>query len=129
MVTRAVALAQWAVELDSKNTDPMSALDAYTESVRHLRNILARLVHHGAHSEASQLATIHIKSPTKGRSPQRLERDKLQSKFPANIVRNQKYNVFTFLPIVFYEQSFNLYFFVAPSQFFPALRTGAVSLP
>jgi hypothetical protein len=57
-VTRAVALAQWAVELDSKNTDPMGALDAYMESVRHLRNILARLERHGAHSEASQLATI-----------------------------------------------------------------------
>ncbi len=36
----------------------MGALDAYTESVRHLRNILARLERHGAHSEASQLATI-----------------------------------------------------------------------
>ncbi|KAH9993065.1 protein transporter [Russula vinacea] len=54
--------------------------------------------------------------------------DKLQSKFPPNIVRNQKYNVFTFLPIVFYEQFkffFNLYFLlVALSQFIPALRTG-----
>jgi len=53
---------------------------------------------------------------------------KLQSKFPANIVRNQKYNVFTFLAILFFEQFFNLYFLlVAPSQFVPALRTGAVS--
>ena len=54
--------------------------------------------------------------------------DKLQSKFAANIVRNQKYNVFTFLPIVFYEQFkffFNLYFLlVALSQFIPALRIG-----
>ncbi|KAN0120505.1 hypothetical protein V8E52_004332 [Russula decolorans] len=57
-VTHAVALAKWAVELDSKNTDPMGALDAYTESVRYLRNILARLERHGAHSEASRLATI-----------------------------------------------------------------------
>jgi hypothetical protein len=57
-------------------------------------------------------------------------KDKLQSKFPANIVRNQKYNVFTFLPIVFYEQFkfFNLYFLlVALSQFVPALRTGQPS--
>jgi phospholipid-translocating ATPase len=58
-------------------------------------------------------------------------KDKLKSKFPANIVRNQKYNVFTFLPIVFYEQFkffFNLYFLlVALSQFVPALRTGALS--
>ena len=58
-------------------------------------------------------------------------KDKLQSKFSANIVRNQKYNVFTFLPIVFYEQFkffFNLYFLlVALSQFVPALRTGQPS--
>ena len=57
-IAHAVALAQWAVELDSKNTDPIAALDAYTESVRHLRCILARLERHGAHSEASRLATI-----------------------------------------------------------------------
>ncbi|KAG2005574.1 calcium-transporting ATPase [Coprinopsis cinerea AmutBmut pab1-1] len=54
--------------------------------------------------------------------------EKLQSKFPANIVRNQKYNVFTFLPVVLYEQFkffFNLYFLlVALSQFVPALRIG-----
>ncbi|KAF8498239.1 hypothetical protein F5888DRAFT_233660 [Russula emetica] len=57
-VAHAVALAQWAVELDSKNTDPMGALDAYTVSVRHLRSILARLERHGARSKASRLATI-----------------------------------------------------------------------
>jgi hypothetical protein len=51
-------LAKWAVELDSRKTDPMGALDAYTESVRLLRSILARLERHGAHSEASRLATI-----------------------------------------------------------------------
>jgi phospholipid-translocating ATPase len=60
-------------------------------------------------------------------------KDKLQSKFPANTVRNQKYNVFTFLPIVFYEQFkffFNLYFLlVALSQFIPALRTGKPAFP
>ncbi|KAH9957866.1 hypothetical protein BJV74DRAFT_880134 [Russula compacta] len=42
--------------------------------------------------------------------------------------KNQKYNVFTFLPIVFYEQFkffFNVYFLlVALSQLVPALRTG-----
>ncbi|KAG6810347.1 hypothetical protein H0H92_012240 [Tricholoma furcatifolium] len=56
--------------------------------------------------------------------------DKLQSRFPANIVRNQKYNAFTFLPIVFYEQFkffFNLYFLlVALSQFIPALKIGFI---
>ncbi|RPD63418.1 aminophospholipid-transporting P-type ATPase [Lentinus tigrinus ALCF2SS1-6] len=56
--------------------------------------------------------------------------DKLQSKFPPNMVRNQKYNVFTFLPLVFYEQFkffFNLYFLlVALSQFIPALKIGFI---
>lgn len=54
--------------------------------------------------------------------------DKLKSRFPANIVRNQKYNVASFFPIVLYEQFkffFNLYFLlVALSQFVPALRIG-----
>ncbi|RDB17601.1 putative phospholipid-transporting ATPase IIB [Hypsizygus marmoreus] len=57
--------------------------------------------------------------------------DKLQSRFPPNIVRNQKYNAFTFLPIVFYEQFkffFNLYFLlVALSQFIPALKIGFIA--
>ena len=55
--------------------------------------------------------------------------EKLQNRFPPNSVRNQKYNAFTFLPIVFYEQFkffFNLYFLlVALSQFVPALKTFA----
>ncbi|PCH43232.1 phospholipid-translocating P-type ATPase [Wolfiporia cocos MD-104 SS10] len=57
--------------------------------------------------------------------------DKLRSRFPPNIVRNQKYNAFTFLPIVFYEQFkffFNLYFLlVALSQFVPALKIGFIA--
>jgi hypothetical protein len=61
-VADALAFAQSAVELDSKNTDPMGALVAYTESVRHLRRILARLERHGAHAEASRLAAI-VRSP------------------------------------------------------------------
>ncbi|KAJ3042805.1 putative aminophospholipid-translocase [Rhizophlyctis rosea] len=48
--------------------------------------------------------------------------------YPPNVVRNQKYNVITFLPIVLYEQFkffFNLYFLlVALSQFIPALKIG-----
>ncbi|KAG8970079.1 putative aminophospholipid-translocase [Tulasnella sp. 425] len=56
--------------------------------------------------------------------------EKLQSKFPANVVRNQKYNVITFFPLVFYEQFkffFNLYFLlVALSQFIPALKIGFI---
>ncbi|KAF9559015.1 aminophospholipid-transporting P-type ATPase [Agrocybe pediades] len=56
--------------------------------------------------------------------------EKLQSRYPPNIVRNQKYNAFTFLPIVFYEQFkyfYNLYFLlVALSQFIPALKIGFI---
>ncbi len=57
-----------------------------------------------------------------------LEIDKAKNLYPPNIVRNQKYNVITFLPLVLYEQFkffFNLYFLlVALSQFVPALRIG-----
>ncbi|KAF8900131.1 aminophospholipid-transporting P-type ATPase [Gymnopilus junonius] len=56
--------------------------------------------------------------------------DRLQSRYPPNTVRNQKYNAFTFLPIVFYEQFkyfYNLYFLlVALSQFIPALKIGFI---
>lgn len=54
--------------------------------------------------------------------------EKLQSRFPPNMVRNQKYNVLTFFPLLLYEQFkffFNLYFLlVALSQFVPALKIG-----
>lgn len=56
---------------------------------------------------------------------------KFQSRFPPNSVRNQKYNIFTFFPVVLYEQFkffFNLYFLlVALSQFIPALKIGTPS--
>ncbi|KAJ3184441.1 putative aminophospholipid-translocase [Gaertneriomyces sp. JEL0708] len=48
--------------------------------------------------------------------------------FAPNVIKNQKYNIATFLPIVLYEQFkffFNLYFLlVALSQFVPALKIG-----
>ncbi|KAJ3142877.1 putative aminophospholipid-translocase [Geranomyces variabilis] len=48
--------------------------------------------------------------------------------FAANVIRNQKYNIVSFIPIVLYEQFkffFNLYFLlVAMSQFIPALKIG-----
>ncbi|MBW0472907.1 hypothetical protein O181_012622 [Austropuccinia psidii MF-1] len=54
--------------------------------------------------------------------------ERFKSQFPPNIVRNQKYNLITFLPLVLYEQFkffFNLYFLaVAMSQFVPVLRIG-----
>ncbi|KAL1741990.1 hypothetical protein HDZ31DRAFT_84446 [Schizophyllum fasciatum] len=70
---------------------------------------------------------------TSSRSERKLtdaDEEKFQSRFPPNIVRNQKYNLFTFFPIVFYEQFkffFNLYFLlVALSQFVPALKIGYI---
>ncbi|RZF36513.1 hypothetical protein LSTR_LSTR008848 [Laodelphax striatellus] len=49
-------------------------------------------------------------------------------KFPANVIRNQKYNVITFLPKVLFQQFkffLNLYFLLmAMSQFIPELRLG-----
>lgn len=51
-----------------------------------------------------------------------------KSPYAPNVVRNQKYTVLSFLPVVFYEQFkffFNFYFLVvALSQFIPALKIG-----
>ncbi|RXK40705.1 phospholipid-translocating ATPase [Tremella mesenterica] len=50
--------------------------------------------------------------------------------YAPNVVRNQKYTILTFLPLVFYEQFkffFNFYFLVvALSQFIPALKIGYI---
>ena len=58
--------------------------------------------------------------------------DKYKARFPPNLVRNQKYNVISFLPLVLYEQFkffFNTYFLlVALSQIVPALRIGQLDL-
>ncbi len=75
---------------------------------------------------------------SKERAPRDLSRtislgdsDRVRSRYPANVVRNQKYNVITFLPKVLYEQFkffFNLYFLlVALSQFIPALKIGFIA--
>ena len=49
-------------------------------------------------------------------------------KFPPNVIRNQKYSVLTFLPLVLYNQFkffLNLFFLImAVSQFIPQLRIG-----
>ncbi|SPO36810.1 probable NEO1 - P-type ATPase, a proposed aminophospholipid translocase [Pseudozyma flocculosa] len=59
------------------------------------------------------------------------ETERSKSKFPPNVVRNQKYNILSFLPRVLYEQFkffFNLYFLlVALSQFIPALKIGFIA--
>ncbi|KAF8651079.1 hypothetical protein AX16_004941 [Volvariella volvacea WC 439] len=102
------------------------------------------LEQHGSDGEDDESESHQISEGSPSRSPPRQSRggkdksrtipfrppDKLQSRFPTNIVRNQKYNAFTFLPIVFYEQFkffFNLYFLlVALSQFIPALKIGFI---
>ncbi|WWD06056.1 hypothetical protein V865_004141 [Kwoniella europaea PYCC6329] len=59
-----------------------------------------------------------------------LQNTSSKSPFPPNVVRNQKYSIITFLPLVFYEQFkffFNFYFLVvALSQFIPALMIGYI---
>ncbi|XP_012644353.1 putative phospholipid-transporting ATPase IIB isoform X2 [Microcebus murinus] len=54
--------------------------------------------------------------------------EKCEEKHPKNSIKNQKYNVFTFIPGVLYEQFkffLNLYFLVVScSQFVPALKIG-----
>ncbi|XP_045881808.1 probable phospholipid-transporting ATPase IIB isoform X2 [Meles meles] len=54
--------------------------------------------------------------------------EKCEEKHPRNSIKNQKYNVFTFIPGVLYEQFkffLNLYFLaVSCSQFVPALKIG-----
>ncbi|XP_012414052.1 probable phospholipid-transporting ATPase IIB isoform X2 [Trichechus manatus latirostris] len=54
--------------------------------------------------------------------------EKCEEKHPRNAIKNQKYNVFTFIPGVLYEQFkffLNLYFLVVScSQFVPALKIG-----
>ncbi|XP_066208421.1 probable phospholipid-transporting ATPase IIB isoform X1 [Saccopteryx leptura] len=54
--------------------------------------------------------------------------EKCEEKHPRNFIKNQKYNIFTFIPGVLYEQFkffLNLYFLgVSCSQFVPALKIG-----
>ncbi|KAG4090482.1 putative E1-E2 ATPase [Neocallimastix lanati (nom. inval.)] len=51
-----------------------------------------------------------------------------RTKYSQNVIKNQKYNIITFLPVVLYEQFkffLNLYFLlVALSQFIPAIKIG-----
>ena len=55
-------------------------------------------------------------------------RQSITQQFPANLIKNQKYNIFTFLPLLLWNQFkffLNLFFLVmACSQFIPQLRIG-----
>uniref|UniRef100_A0A667GTR0 Phospholipid-transporting ATPase n=1 Tax=Lynx canadensis TaxID=61383 RepID=A0A667GTR0_LYNCA len=58
-----------------------------------------------------------------------LGHEKRDQRYPRNVINNQKYNVFTFLPGVLFNQFkfFNLYFLLlACSQFVPEMRLGAL---
>jgi len=70
--------------------------------------------------------SLSTNKSTKGRTI--LLGKKNRSKYAQNVIRNQKYNIITFLPVVLYEQFkffLNLYFLlVALSQFIPALKIG-----
>ncbi|XP_030884389.1 probable phospholipid-transporting ATPase IIA isoform X2 [Leptonychotes weddellii] len=56
--------------------------------------------------------------------------EKRDQRYPRNVINNQKYNFFTFLPGVLFNQFkyfFNLYFLLlACSQFVPEMRLGAL---
>ena len=56
------------------------------------------------------------------------DRAELQEEYVANVIRNQKYSLVTFVPVVLYEQFrffFNLYFlFIALTQFVKPLQVG-----
>jgi len=57
-----------------------------------------------------------------------LGRESATQRFPRNFIRNQKYNIITFVPLTLYNQFkffLNMYFLVvAMSQFIPELRIG-----
>ncbi|WAQ89635.1 hypothetical protein PtA15_11A325 [Puccinia triticina] len=86
---------------------PSIEAESWTERIRRL----------GTQTYSGKSRTIPFNPP-----------DHFRSRFPPNIVRNQKYNLISFIPLVLYEQFkffFNLYFLaVAVSQFVPALRIG-----
>lgn len=56
--------------------------------------------------------------------------ERSSGKYPRNIVRNQKYSIFTFIPLVLFNQFkifLNLYFLVvAVTQFIPSLQVGPI---
>ncbi|KAH7882069.1 hypothetical protein F5I97DRAFT_1989102 [Phlebopus sp. FC_14] len=116
--------------------------DESDEEATLLGNVDGRTVLDGdaeAGEGATQMKLVPQRSSTISRTRGRQDKsrtipfrpgDKFQSCFPPNIVRNQKYNIFTFFPLVIYEQFkffFNLYFLlVALSQFIPALKIGFI---
>ncbi|BGP27606.1 Putative aminophospholipid-translocase [Rhodotorula toruloides] len=87
-------------------------------AARKRRLSVARLLHLSTPPSSKPRTICFNETPSKRK----------KSQFAPNLVKNQKYNVATFLPLVLYEQFkffYNLYFLlVALSQFVPALRIG-----
>uniref|UniRef100_A0A914WNS1 P-type ATPase N-terminal domain-containing protein n=1 Tax=Plectus sambesii TaxID=2011161 RepID=A0A914WNS1_9BILA len=73
-------------------------------------------------SLCSRRKELHARTIRLGHGP-------VLGKYPPNVVRNQKYNVFTFVPLVLFQQFkffLNLYFLImALSQFIPQIQIGA----
>ncbi|KAG8902108.1 putative aminophospholipid-translocase [Tulasnella sp. 403] len=116
--------------LDSQHYADDSIRDDESEGVGPSTQVQEDEVPHARPSSRLSSASNLSSSKDKSRTIPFRPPEKLQNKFPANVVRNQKYNVVTFLPLVFYEQFkffFNLYFLlVALSQFIPALKIGFI---
>uniref|UniRef100_A0A8C2JRU3 Phospholipid-transporting ATPase n=1 Tax=Cyprinus carpio TaxID=7962 RepID=A0A8C2JRU3_CYPCA len=72
--------------------------------------------------------TCHRKKELKARTVWLGHPEKCEEKYPKNAIKNQKYNIVTFVPGVLYQQFkffLNLYFLVvACSQFVPSLKIG-----
>lgn len=129
-----------------KNIGRVRRVDRYTDDPEETANLLEEEQDEGgfpnetgegsgvvlpSHKPAPSHRSKSSRSNDKSRTIPFRPSEKLQKRFPPNIVRNQKYNAFTFVPIVFYEQFkffFNLYFLlVALSQFIPALKIGFIA--
>ncbi|PFH50095.1 hypothetical protein AMATHDRAFT_4257 [Amanita thiersii Skay4041] len=116
---------------DSEEESRLIGGDFYDEGLDESGAVRVPVTSTTPHSHISSVRTRSSKKEKdKSRSIPFPTSEKLQRRYPPNTVRNQKYNPFTFLPIVLYEQFkffFNLYFLlVALSQFIPALKIGYI---
>ncbi|KZT21321.1 protein transporter [Neolentinus lepideus HHB14362 ss-1] len=122
----------WASNTASARKGGVKGKDRYVDEPEEEETLLGEDERERSEEVDQRTSTLR-KSSTKDKSrtvPLRPP-EKFQNRYPSNIVQNQKYNAFTFLPIVFYEQFkffFNLYFLlVALSQFIPALKIGFIA--
>lgn len=112
---------------DEENGERLLAHDGVSLPRRLLSLLMERL------KLDDRIGNDAVSRPPKQRDKSRtipLQPTSSKSPYPRNIVRNQKYTIITFLPLVFYQQFkffFNFYFLVvALSQFIPALKIGYI---